>query len=202
MRSVRLAAEIVPLHGLDEAAGDGEPQAGARPGHGRPSARDRTCRTRCSRSAGGMPGPSSDHLQHRLSPRRASCGCEIVVPRRRIFRGIVEQIEQHLLEQHGIELEHRQIGGELQLDAGAGQDLAGPPQRAADDLAEIVQRRVRHDGAGLELGHVEQIGDEAVEPLGLVDDGGEQLGLLGVGRASPTDRAACRRRRAPRPAAS
>ena len=58
------------------------------------------------------------------------------------------------------------------------QDLAGAPQRAADDLAEIVQRGVRHDRAGLELGHVEQVGDEAVEPLGFVDDGRQQLGLL------------------------
>ncbi len=58
--------------------------------------------------------------------------------------------------------------------------LLGAPQRAADDLAEIVQSGVRHDGAGFELGHVEQVGDEAVEPLGLVDDGRQQIGLLAV----------------------
>ena len=60
------------------------------------------------------------------------------------------------------------------------EDLAGAPQRAADDLADIVPRGVRDDGAGFELGHVEQIGDEAVEPLGFVDHGGEQLVLLRV----------------------
>ena len=32
----------------------------------------------------------------------------------------------------------------------------------------------------LQLGHVEQVGDEAVEPLGFVDDGGQQVRLLGV----------------------
>ena len=36
--------------------------------------------------------------------------------RRRIFRGVVEEIEQHLLKQHGIELKHGQVGIELHLD--------------------------------------------------------------------------------------
>ena len=58
------------------------------------------------------------------------------------------------------------------------QDLAGAPQRTADDLADIVRARVRHDRAGFELGHVEQIGDEAIEPLGFVDHGREQIALL------------------------
>ena len=120
----------------------------------------------------------------------------------RIFRGIVEQVEQHLLEQHGVELDHRQVGGELDLDAVPRQDLAGALQRAADDLAEVVQRGVRHDGAGLELGHVEQVGDEAVEPLGFVDDGREQVGLRGVVERRRRGRAASRPRRARRRAAS
>ena len=98
--------------------------------------------------------------------------------RRRIFRGIVEKIEQHLFEQHGVEFEHRQIRRQFQLDLMPGEDAAGPAQRAADDFAEIVQRHIRRNRAGFELGHVEQIGDEAVEPLGFVDDGAEQLGFL------------------------
>ncbi len=60
------------------------------------------------------------------------------------------------------------------------QDLARPAQRAADDLADIVPRRVGHDRAGFQLGHVEQIGDESIQPLGLVDHGGEQIVLLGI----------------------
>ena len=61
-----------------------------------------------------------------------------------------------------------------------GQDLAGAPQRAADDLAHVVRCRIGDDGAGLELGHVQQVGDEPVQPLGLVDDGGEQIRPGGV----------------------
>ena len=52
--------------------------------------------------------------------------------------------------------------------------------RMRDNLADIVQRGIRHDGAGFQLGHVEQIGDEAVEPLGFVDHGREQVALLDV----------------------
>ena len=59
------------------------------------------------------------------------------------------------------------------------ENLARALQRAPNDLAEIVQGAVWHNGARLKLGHVEQIGDETVEPLGFVDDGGEQVRLLG-----------------------
>ena len=127
---------------------------------------------------------------------------DIVVSGGRIFGGIVQQIEQHLLEQHRVELQHRQIGGKLERDFVVRQNLAGAPQRAADDFAEIVRRGIRHDGAGFQLGHVEQIGDEAVEPLGFVDHGRQQIALLGVAQAAGEIAHASRRRRAPRPAAS
>ena len=105
--------------------------------------------------------------------------------RRRVFRGIVEEIEQRLLEQHGVEFEHRQIRSELELDLVAREDAAGAAQRAADDLAEVVQRDIGRDRAGFELGHVEQVGDEAVEPLGFVDDRRQKVRLLGVAELLP-----------------
>ena len=110
----------------------------------------------------------------------------MVVPGGRIFGGVVQEIEQHLLEQDRIDVHHRQVGCKLQFDAMAGKDLARAAQRAADDLAEIVRSRIRHDGAGFELGHVEQVGDEAIEPLGFVDDGREQVGLFGIASAPST----------------
>ena len=116
-----------------------------------------------------MPSPSSSTCRQTDPASRQRLDADGRAGRR-IFRGIVEQVEQHLLEQHGIERQHRQVGGELDLDLVLREDLAGAPQRAADDLAEVVQRGVGHDRAGFELGHVEQVGDEAVEPLGLVDD--------------------------------
>ena len=51
---------------------------------------------------------------------------------------------------------------------------------------------VRRDGAGFEPGHVEQVGDEAVEPLGLVEDRAER-----VRRGSPRSRSAAKSRSVP-----
>ena len=85
--------------------------------------------------------------------------------RRRIFGGIVEKIEKHLLEKNRIKLEQRQVGRNVDLHRVSRQNFPGPLQDGADNLANVVTRQVWFDRAGLELGHVEQIGDEAVEPL-------------------------------------
>src|ERR1700722_6415101 len=45
-------------------------------------------------------------------------------------------------------------------------DFGGGPQRRADDLREVVRRELRRHRAGFELGHVEEIGNETIEPLG------------------------------------
>src|SRR5436190_5054542 len=87
---------------------------------------------------------------------------------RRVFGGVVEQIEQHLLEQYGVEPEHRQIVGDVQLHVMAPEHAAGPPQRRAEDFADVEEVELEVDCAGFEAGHVEQIADEAVETLGLI----------------------------------
>jgi hypothetical protein len=89
-----------------------------------------------------------------------------------------------MLEQDGVEVKHRQARRQFELDVVARQHLARTPQRAADDLAEVVAGGVGYDGARLELRHVEQVGNETVQPLRLVDDGGEQIGLLGIAERS------------------
>src|SRR5882757_8392853 len=57
---------------------------------------------------------------------------------RRVFRSIVQQVEQHLLEQHGVELQHRQVGGKLQRHLVMHENFSRAPQRAADDLADVM----------------------------------------------------------------
>ena len=178
LRSVRLAADDGAVHRLDEAARDGEPEAGA--------GADLVGLLRAvelvedvleivrRNAASFVEHAQADRVRRCASPE---CGSSF---RRRVFRGIVEEVEQHLLEQHGIEFEHRQIRSELELDLVARQDAAGAAQRAADDLAESCKRDVRRDRAGFELGHVEQIGDEAVEPLRLVDDRRQEVRLLAI----------------------
>jgi hypothetical protein len=100
--------------------------------------------------------------------------------RRGVFRGIVEEIEQRLFEQHGIEFDHRQIRSELEFDLVSRQDPARAAQRTADDLPDVIQGDVGRHRPGFKLGHVEQVGDEAGESLRLVDDRGQQVCLFGV----------------------
>ena len=105
--------------------------------------------------------------------------------RRGVFRGIVEEIEQRLFEQHGIEFEHRQIRSELEFDIVSREDPARAAQRTADDLADVIESDGGRHRPGFELGHVEQVGDEAVESLELVDDRGQQVRLFGVAELLP-----------------
>ena len=56
------------------------------------------------------------------------------------------------------------------------------PQGRADDFRQIVRRELGRHGAGFELGHVEQIGDEPIEPLGFVDDRRQKLDFFAVGQ--------------------
>ena len=53
---------------------------------------------------------------------------------RRVFCGVVKQIEQHLLEQNRVQLKHRQIRRDLDLHLVLSEDPGRPPQRAADNF--------------------------------------------------------------------
>src|SRR5258705_11363532 len=64
------------------------------------------------------------------------------------------------------------------------ENLARSPQSSSDDFPEVMQRGVRHHGPRLQFGHVEQVRDEAVEPLGLVNNVSQQVGFLGFGELS------------------
>src|SRR5262245_53012299 len=86
---------------------------------------------------------------------------------------VVEQIEEHLLEQDGVDINHWHVFRELHLHAMTCQNLARPLKRAPDNLPEIVQSGVWHNRTRLQLGHVQQISDETVEAFRFVNDGSE-----------------------------
>ena len=98
---------------------------------------------------------------------------------RRIFCRIVEKIEQHLLHQHHVEIEHWQIAFEIDFDRVVLQDLIGPLHGRADDVGEIGRSGVRLERPGFEPRHVEKIADKAVEPLGLLQNGAQEACLNG-----------------------
>ncbi len=60
-----------------------------------------------------------------------------------VFAGVVEQIEQHLLEQYRIDVEHRQVRLQCDLRAVAREDLAHAAQGAADHVGQL-------DGTGVQ----------------------------------------------------
>ena len=102
------------VHGLDEAARDREPEAGA---GAHLVALLRAVELVEDAAPVGRRNAVAlvEDLQRDRIPVAPALDRDRGVGRR-IFGGVVEQIEQHLLEQHGVELQHRQVGGELQLD--------------------------------------------------------------------------------------
>ena len=81
-----------------------------------------------------------------------------------------------------------------------GKYLAARCKRTVDDIADIDPVALRIDRAGLDPRHVEQVGDEARQPVALLLDRGEQVGAAGrlhlvAELAQAGDRAGDRRQR-------
>ena len=70
-----------------------------------------------------------------------------------------------LAEEHGIDVDHRQIRTDLHPDAVLPQDLTSTLDSSSYDIADIVGSGIRDYGARLESRHVEQVGDEAVQAI-------------------------------------
>jgi hypothetical protein len=94
-----------------------------------------------------------------------------------IFCGVVQQVEEDLFKEHGIDANHGEVLGKIDLDTVPYQNFTCPFQRAADDFAKVVERGIRHDCTRFQPGHVEQVRDESVEAFGFVDDRGDEVGL-------------------------
>ena len=75
------------------------------------------------------------------------CFTSDVAPRRSVFGGVVEEVEEHLLEEDGIELEIRQVFGEIDRDGMARGHSLGTLQRAPHHIGEIGQFGARFDRA-------------------------------------------------------
>ena len=74
--------------------------------------------------------------------------------------------------------------GSSVLHGPAGELRLQPRQRRADHLLERDPLALDHERARLEAGHVEQVPHQALQALGLLADGVEQLRALGVGEPS------------------
>ena len=93
---------------------------------------------------------------------------------RRVARSIQQQIGQRLFHQHEIHFHQRQFARQAGRYRMIGQFLFQLPQRHAHQVAHIAPFNPRRHAAGFKPGHVEQIADEAVQPLGFLKDRAEK----------------------------
>ena len=132
------------------------------------------------------PGPrsaTSSATASPAAPRRAPrSAC-----RRRVLGGVLEQVDQHLLEQHASSGHQRQVGGQVDVHRRA---RPARPRRCASAAATTSSSGCHSllraaSAPALQPRHVEQVRHQARQPLGLVADRVQQLAPARAGRAAP-----------------
>src|SRR3954454_3694724 len=106
------------------------------------------------------------YLDHDCLALAAGVQCD-EAPGWRVFRGIVEQIEQNLLEQYGIDPHQRQVGRDINFNAVMREHVARPMEHRAGNLGQIEPFEFQLDRPRFKPRHVEQVGDEASKTLRL-----------------------------------
>ena len=115
---------------------------GRSPARAPPPARRRARpRTNFSKSAPrlglGQPGPAIGDLDLDARRARRARRSSIGVPGGRVLGRVLEQVDEHLLEQHRVDRDERQVGGQIGRDRrGPASRALEPRQRRADDLLE------------------------------------------------------------------
>ena len=112
---------------------------------------------------------------------------------RRVFRRIVEKVEQDLLHQHHIDLDHWQVGFKIDFDLMVLQDFGGSLNGRTNDVGEVDRSALRGQRARFEPRHVEEIADKPVEPLCLLLNGAQKACSDLVAKLPPVTEEARRR---------
>jgi len=147
-------------------------------------------------SAASSSRSGSDALQLRLGDSRpavddadehlASCRRHAHVdglPGRGELERVLEQVDEHALQLDRVDLHHRGVVGEGELDpARLGAELV---ERLRDEPVHGPELAVRLRRARLQAGEVEEVADDALQPLHLVPDRLQQAGAIGVVERKP-----------------
>src|SRR2546421_320507 len=88
--------------------------------------------------------------------------------RGRELRGVLDEIREDLLDLHVVELDRRQILGDIQADRMAGGHRTHTPGDVLDERPDVVPRLVRHEGPVLDPREVEEGPDDAIQAKRLV----------------------------------
>src|ERR1700733_11096617 len=91
-------------------------------------------------------------------------------PLRRVLGGVLEQVDEHLLDQHGVDRHEREILRQAYVDLSITQPFIHAIQYGADDLLERLPLFRNLHRSRRDLGHVEEVLHEAVEALGFLVD--------------------------------
>ena len=109
--------------------------------------------------------------------------------RRRVLRSVLEQVDEHAFHQHGVQVQQRQVIGQVDGNGAAFEHTLAGAQGAADDFFQRLPLQVQRHGAGLQPRHVEQVDHECVHALRRFADGAGHLGLRrGHGRPGARQR--------------
>ena len=173
-RSVRLPATMRAAHRLDEAAADRQAQARCRRAGGRRRRRGRTCRTHAPDRPAECPGPSSSTCRRPCPPSRHAL-MVISEPAGAYLPALSSRLNSTCSNSTSSRSSIGRSGSSTHLRPVLRQDLAGAPQRAADRIRQIDRAGAQPQRPGLQPRHVQQVADEAIEPLRLVLDVADQI---------------------------
>ncbi len=87
---------------------------------------------------------------------------------RGVLHRVLDQVDQHPLEQHGVDLHQRQAGRQVDAQRVRSQGLAERGDGAPHHLLQRLPLAVEPDLARLQSGHVEQVVDQRVHAHGFV----------------------------------
>ena len=108
-----------------------------------------------------------------------------------VLDGVLDEVDEHLLDQDRVEGHERQIARDAGADGSAPQPVVEPVEGGADDLLERLRLLLDLERARVEAGHVEQVANEAVQPERLLVRRHDQRAALRFvgGSAVPEERA-------------
>ena len=99
-------------------------------------------------------------------------------PGRRKLQRVVEQVHEDALDLHRIDPDGRRVGVDVGCHAlGLWAELLDRP---TDELLRWPQLRMRRGDPAVETRQVEQVADDAVEPLRFAADGGDELEAIRI----------------------
>jgi len=97
---------------------------------------------------------------------------------------VLQQVDEHLLHEHRVHRDHRQLRGEIDGDRARCELRLEASERRAHQLLHGDPLALRREAAGLQPGHIEQVRHQALQALRLVADRVEQLVVRGRGQRS------------------